>query len=250
MRSIAILFASLFLLLGNSARSFAQQELVIENFTPPKFDDDTKPDTFVPGVFPEAWKYRDKKAESIYGVMKEGNPEKYFLKAKTTGTGIQTLKKFSVDLKEYPVLEWNWRLIKFPAEGKITDQLNADNGASVYVIFSGFLSRTALKYIWSSYYTKVSDVPAKVQLKTIALRDKSDPKNVWFPEARNIREDYMKYYGKEPPKVIAIAVMTDADDTESYAEADYADFRMTKTMPSVSEPPKPFESIPKSTSKK
>jgi len=42
---------------------------------------------------------------------------------------------------------------------------------------------------------------------------------VWRQEERNIYEDYRKYFGEEPPKVGAIAIMTDTDNTGEKATA-------------------------------
>jgi len=207
-------------------------EMVIDNFVPPKLNDDGEPFVFSPGIFPFDWKYRDKKAVEIYGVVKE--KENYYVKARSLNSGIQILKKFKVDLKEFPILSWKWRVIKLPSEEKPSEKNKSDNGASIYAIFSGFLSRTALKYGWSNYYTKGTFIDKSSQMKVIFLRDKTDPKNTWVLESRNLYEDYKDYFGKEPSKLTAIAIMSDSDDTESLAEADYSDFKMkSKALPSL-----------------
>jgi hypothetical protein len=204
-------------------------QVLIENFAPPQDQNDNDTDWAI-GAFPPDWKYRDRKATSIYGIAKDNDANKYFAKARSFKSGIQILKKHTIDTRDLPYLSWDWRLIKFPGEEKESDKLSSDNGASVYVIFSGFLSRTALKYTWSSYSQKGTYIDKRTQLKIFVLRDKTDPKNKWLPETRNIREDYIKAFGKEPPKAVAIAIMSDSDDTESYAEADYTDFTFKKAI--------------------
>lgn len=200
------------------------EEILIDDFSSSKMGKNDSTISSTLDLFPNEWKYRDKKALSTYGIVKEN--DKFMLKARSLNSGIQILKKFKVDLKNYPVLNWKWRVIKFPSEDKITDRNKGDNGASVYAIFSGFLSRTALKYTWSNYYSKSTFIDKGPRMKVLVLRDKSDPKSTWTEESRNIYDDYLKLFGKEPPKMIGIALMTDSDNTENYAEADYTDFKM------------------------
>ena len=199
-------------------------EFVIEDFDPAKQSDNEKVTGFIPGVFPYDWRYRNSKAKSIFGVLKEG--DKYFVKARSFNTGIQILKKIDVELKDFPVFSWKWRIIKFPGNGVITEKLKGDNGGSVYVIFSGFIFRSVIKYAWSNYYSKETFIDKNSRMKIIVLRDKNDPLNSWLIENRNILEDYKKFFGKDAPSISAIAIMTDSDETNSYAEADYANFKM------------------------
>ncbi len=49
----------------------------------------------------------------------------------------------------------------------------------------------------------------------------------WVPEERNILKDYKRAFGKTPTqRVGAIALMTDADNTLSTAEALYKDIKV------------------------
>ena len=51
-------------------------------------------------------------------------------------------------------------------------------------------------------------------------------KDAWTSEKRNVIEDYRRLFGSDPDKPLrGIGVLTDADDTKSTAEGDYADFR-------------------------
>jgi hypothetical protein len=45
----------------------------------------------------------------------------------------------------------------------------------------------------------------------------------WVSEERNIYEDYRKLFGKEPPQIGAVAIMTDTDDTQDEVTAWYGD---------------------------
>jgi hypothetical protein len=50
----------------------------------------------------------------------------------------------------------------------------------------------------------------------------------WVSEERNIREDYRRFFGEEPPRVGAVAVMTDTDDTGDEVTAWYGDITISE----------------------
>lgn len=55
----------------------------------------------------------------------------------------------------------------------------------------------------------------------IAVRSGDAEAGEWRTERRNIVEDYRRAFGKNPPAVMGIAMMTDTDNTGASAEAWY-----------------------------
>ena len=54
-------------------------------------------------------------------------------------------------------------------------------------------------------------------------------KDQWIEERVNVLQDYTRLFGEPPAaKSAGIAVLTDADDTRSRAEGDYAKFRVCR----------------------
>ena len=47
-------------------------------------------------------------------------------------------------------------------------------------------------------------------------------------EERNVYEDYRRAFGKEPPRVSGVAIMTDTDNTQERAAAYYGDLTFAK----------------------
>ena len=45
----------------------------------------------------------------------------------------------------------------------------------------------------------------------------------WVSEERNVFEDYEKAFGKKPPMITGVAIMTDTDNTGESATAYYGD---------------------------
>ena len=60
----------------------------------------------------------------------------------------------------------------------------------------------------------------------IVVRSGTRHLNQWMSERRNVLEDYRKAFGKEPPVIIGVAVMTDTDNTGETATAYYGDIAM------------------------
>ena len=61
------------------------------------------------------------------------------------------------------------------------------------------------------------------------LRNGTDKRGEWVEERVNVRDDYLKgFKTRDVPKPAGIAVLTDADDTQSTAVGDYAGFRVCR----------------------
>jgi hypothetical protein len=51
----------------------------------------------------------------------------------------------------------------------------------------------------------------------------------WVNEERNYYLDYKRIFGEEPPKLRAVAVMTDTDDTQDESTAWYGDIFLARS---------------------
>jgi hypothetical protein len=181
------------------------------------------------GEFPPDWKPRKEAGRSVYAIQEE--PGLRFLRAVSRGLGIQAARQHEWDLEAYPVLAWRWRPREFPRGADEKDGKN-DSALAVYLLvpYSRIAGPKAVKYIWSER------VPAGTRLESnagltqvLVLRNGAARSGEWVEERVNARDDYMRFFGeREVPKPIGIAVLTDADDTESRAGGDYADFRVCR----------------------
>ena len=181
------------------------------------------------GAFPEGWKARKDSGRPAYAVHAEGGMR--FLRASAKNLGIQAAKEKDWNLDQYPSLAWKWRPREFP-KGANEQSGKNDSVLSVYAVFPhSRISVKSVKYIWSE------KVPVGTQLESsqgltqvIVLRSGQPEKgDAWVEERRNVVQDYKKLFNEtKVPKPIGIAVLTDSDDTKSFAEGDYADFRACK----------------------
>jgi Protein of unknown function (DUF3047) len=179
------------------------------------------------GEQPPGWKLRKDSARGVYLVQDEGG--RRFLHAASKGLGIQLAKQFEWDLRAYPVLAWSWRLVEFPHGGDERESKTNDSALAVYLLVphSRITGPKTVKYIWSERVAAGTRLESNMGLTQVrVLRSGAEQKGQWIEERVNARDDYMQAFGvTEAPKPGGIAVLTDADDTQSSAQGDYADFR-------------------------
>ncbi len=178
------------------------------------------------GEFPPGWKLRKDKGRGVYTVQQEGG--RRFLHASSRGLGIQAAKEFAWDLARYPVLEWSWRPVQFPAGSDERSAKTNDSALAVYAVFPHSpVSLKSLKYIWSAVVpvgTRLSSSWGLTQVRVLGTGTAG--RGEWKTERVNVIEDYRRAFDTaDVPNPAGIAVLTDADDTNSVAEGDYASFR-------------------------
>jgi DUF3047 family protein len=181
------------------------------------------------GEFPPDWKVRKGAGKEVYTVQEENG--KKFLRAVSRGLGIQAAKPHEWDPAEYPVLAWSWRPEQFPDGADERKSKTNDSALSVYAVWPHSpVSVKSLKYVWSAVVSVGTHLTSSRGLtQARVLRSGTEGKGRWFEERVNVLEDYKRYFGGDSvPKAEGIAVLTDADDTESVARGDYADFRLCR----------------------
>ena len=131
----------------------------------------------------------------------------------------------------YPTLSWEWRVDRL-VDGEALDRKEgSDAAARVYVYFAtpGLAwQKRSLDYVWSASLpvgTMLSSAYLS-QSKMIIAESGSTFLGQWRKVVRNLREDYIQAFGTEPPEVVAIGVMSDADNTQGHALAYFDDFRI------------------------
>jgi hypothetical protein len=158
-----------------------------------------------------------------------------------------------IDLNEFPIIEWSWRVENILQNGDVTSKSGDDYAARIYVIFDydlqnlswgqrnliralrtfyGKVPARAINYIHASHADVGLVVPNPyTELVTMVVVD-SGEQNVgtWQTFRRNIYDDYVAIYGEKPPKIGGLAIMTDSDDTGEKAVAYFGDIRFLRTI--------------------
>lgn len=142
-----------------------------------------------------------------------------------------------VDPAQYPELSWSWKISKPLQESSLTDPGGDDFPARILVSFGHSAAKSSMPeatlcYVWAAVeevgrMVKSSDHAA---LTTIVASNNAAGVGGWNTVKRNIVEDYRAAYGTEPPRILSISLMTDADDTDSRVSAWYGPIELSSRM--------------------
>lgn len=152
-----------------------------------------------------------------------------------------------VDLARTPHLRWQWKIERGLTVANERVKAGDDFAARVYLLFRFDAARAtlaqrlrhrlgtmlygeevpgnALNYVWTSDEPAGArwQNPFSAEAEMIALG--RGPLTDWAAAEADVAADYRAAFGHEPPPLLALAVMTDADNTCQQAVAYYADFR-------------------------
>lgn len=202
---------------ANDQMALAEKSVALEDF-----------EQYPPQAFPDNWKVRgdEDEARAIYRVAEEdGN---HFLRARADKQDVQIGLTKTFPPKQFPVLQWRWRVKQLPVGANERASQTNDSAAGVYVVFDGTIMPRVVKYVWSSSLPVGAQVtsPAYWRAKIIVLESGAASAGEWRKETVNFYEDYKKLFGSEPGEVKGVALLTDSDGTATVAEADYDDFAL------------------------
>ncbi len=200
-------------------------------------------DASTPGKPPEGWKARGGDIDDVYVVRQEGDRKYLHAEAKDQSVQIGRDEKF--DPKRYPTLTWRWRVQALPAGGDERKKETGDSAAGIYVIFGGWPVPNTVKYVWSATLPPGTrlESPFADETKIVVLRSGNSNPGEWVQERVNVLEDYRKFFGEDPPEAKGIGILTDSDNTNSRAAADY-DAIVARTGAAASAPETARSSAP------
>ena len=177
------------------------------------------------------WQEKVFKGRVKYKINKQG--DECFLDAFSDRAASGLYCKIKMDVQKRPFISWKWRMQKLPGK-KSSEDLSKkeedDFAARVYVIFPApFFTRTkVIEYIWANNVPEgtITASPYTKNIKLFVIKSGESP-DEWFTEERDIYQDYILVFGERPRmNVGAIAIMTDADSTQTTAHAQYGEIKL------------------------
>lgn len=205
---------------------------------------------------PDGWKpltFKKIERHTVYKMVKDGNT--VAVKAVSHASASGLTRAITINLKDYPIVQWRWKVANVLKKGDVTKKEGDDYPARLYITFEydsskvGFFDKAkyetarllygqyppigAINYIWESTAPKgtVAPNPYAEQVTMIVVESGPERLNQWMSEERNIYEDYKKVFGEEPPMISGVAIMTDTDNTGESATAYYGDIVFKKQAP-------------------
>lgn len=175
-----------------------------------------------PGRLPDGWQLKVNHGTPDLTVIGEGSTQVLRLKSRKSSFAIE--RGVDVDVTQYPLLTWNWKVSELPAGGDFRHASTDDQAAQVLVAFA---DHRVLTYIWDSSAPKgawqsASSLPL---LHIFALVCRSGPQelNRWLPETHNLAQDYHSAFNHAPAHVKGIRLQINSQHTGSSAESYFGD---------------------------
>lgn len=180
---------------------------------------------------PPGWQLKVWKGKAQMELKREG--EDYALRLLSQASSISLFKDVRLDLQDYPILKWRWKVGILPKDGDVRHRRYDDQAAGIYVVFPRFpasVNSRLLGYIWENHAPRGQDIVSSkfTNVRYVVLRNGSAELGTWIGEERNVYEDYKRLFQEEPPSVGKIALMIDSDDTRSSAESFFDDIVFLK----------------------
>jgi hypothetical protein len=197
-------------------------------------------------ALPDGWeqiRFGENDASTSYALVRTDSTVALRARSENGASGLITQKR--VDLEEYPVLEWRWKVNELPEGADVSRKTADDAAARLYVTFDydglGLYDRLklmllrrvgyaeapsrALNYLWTTNRPPGDALPSAYtdQIMMLPVRSGSTRVGEWIRERRNVLEDYRTVFGEDPPPVNGVVIMTDSDNTATSAEALYGD---------------------------
>jgi hypothetical protein len=168
--------------------------------------------------------------------------------AEQAATGLY--RRVRVDPFHQPLLEWSWRVERLVPGADLRNGSREDSAARLVVSFHGdperldFQQRVLLRlaqafageplpyamliYVWSNQIPVETALPSPQieRIRMIVVESGGARLGQWLAYRRNILEDYRRAFGEDPGDIVAVGVMTDADNTRQSARALYGDITL------------------------
>jgi hypothetical protein len=204
-------------------------------------------------ALPAGWEpltFKKIPAHTQYALVKSG--DQVVVKATSHESSSGITRAITIDPKEYPIVQWRWKVENILKSGDVTKKSGDDYPARLYITFEydsnkvGFFEKVkyeaakllhgqyppigAINYIWESKSPIGIMVanPYTDRVKMIVIESGETRLKEWIAEEQNVYEDYKKAFGEEPPKISGVAIMTDTDNTKESAVAYFGDIVFKK----------------------
>jgi len=201
---------------------------------------------------PDGWKpltLADAYKKTTYDLVRREGTVVVRARSRAGTSAIGTERR--VDLTKHPILEWRWRVGGLIEDSNLRKRDRFDAPARVVVDFEyddlrlmyrlktvalralgyDIVPNRSLMYVWSNRMQRetVAPTPHAGWIQMLAVRRGSTHVGTWRTEHRNVRADYRKVFGEEPPPVNGVALMTDANSVGDSVTTYYGDIAFRAT---------------------
>jgi hypothetical protein len=176
---------------------------------------------------PAGWELKEKSGKADLAVVRDDGIPALRLRSSNTSYSLQ--KEVHINLKQYPVLSWKWKVTKVPAGGDFRKSSTDDQAAQLFLAFS---KTRAIVYIWDSSVPLgtmgSAAAPFFMSIKAVVMRSGTDELGRWITETRNVYDDYKKFFHEEPGEVAGVRIQINSQHTGTSAESYFSEASFQK----------------------
>ena len=212
-------YCAIILVLGASFTVWADDRVVVGDFS---LGADAK------GV-PQAWELAEKSGHASLSLTNMDGLNAIVMRSADTSFSIQ--KQVKIDLEQYPILTWKWKVTKVPAGGDFRNAKLDDQAAQLFLA----LSKTkAIVYLWDTTAPQglmaEASAPHPMKIKVVVLRSGPSQTGKWITETRNVYEDFKKLFGGGDKELVVsgMRIQINTQHTKTSAESSFADIVFKK----------------------
>jgi len=208
------------------------------------------------GSIPNGWKLRERlwqtRGAEAKWVTEEGIRA---VKLHSKGTLTFLEKTVDIDIKEYPIVSWKWRVENVLQNVDERTRAGDDHPIRIFFVFEPDESKQSFwfrlkrflyldrlhghpmggrftEYLWSSSLeagTVISD-PNKPWQKLMVVEGGREHLGEWLSYRRNLYEDFKDLYREEPRRLIFIGILNDTDQTGQEATSYISDLKFCRDI--------------------
>jgi hypothetical protein len=168
------------------------------------------------------WQLKEKSGKADVAVLKDGDVSAVRFRSVDASFSLQ--KEVHVDIKQFPILTWKWKVTKLPVGGDFRKSTTDDQASQLFVAFT---KAKSIVYIWDTSaplgLTEDTTPVPFMHIKVVVVRTGAVDTGKWVTETRNVYEDYKKLFGEEPPLVSGMRLQINSQHTKTSAESYFAD---------------------------
>lgn len=138
----------------------------------------------------------------------------------------QDLRRSPFPADRYPHLSWRWKAIQLPTGASAHDSSRNDQVLQVYLAFRRSDGYDILGYVWDNPARPGEDDLVHHSYRVLLFSRiegyvqilRRGPAQDWVTETRNVVEDHKQFFRSSQPRVVAIGIWCDSNDTASVSE--------------------------------
>ncbi len=162
-------------------------------------------------------------------------------------------KTVNIDIKEYSTVSWRWKIENTLQGIDERTQAGDDHPIRIFFVFDPDDSKQSwwfrikrflyldwahghpfgggfTEYVWSSHLETGDTIndPGNPSQKLIVVEGGDKNVGQWHSYKRNLYQDFLSLYGREPRRLIFIGILNDTDQTGQQATSYIADLKFSK----------------------